>query len=113
MIDQVHPVHLQEWIASQTFNGLAVVLDVRETWEIETACIKVQGFELVKIPMHLITERLQELDEDRPIAVLCHHGARSFQVAAFLKHQGFSKVVNIAGGIHAWSSQVDKSVPTY
>ena len=48
-----------------------------------------------------------------PIAVLCHHGARSMQVAAFLVQQGFGHVANISGGINAWSSQVDAAVPTY
>jgi rhodanese-related sulfurtransferase len=113
MIDQVQPAQLQDWIASQAPNGTTVVLDVREAWEVQTACVTAQGFELVTIPMHLIPPRLQELDRDQPIAVLCHHGARSMQVVSFLVQQGFEHVANIAGGIHAWSSQVDASVPTY
>ena len=113
MIDQVQPAQLQDWIASQSPNGSTVVLDVREAWELQTASIKAQGFELVTIPMHLIPPRLPELNRDQPIAVLCHHGGRSMQVAAFLAQHGFSHVANIAGGIHAWSSQVDASVPTY
>jgi rhodanese-related sulfurtransferase len=113
MIDQIQPAQLQDWVASQAPHGAAVVLDVREAWEIQTACVTAQGFELVTIPMHLIPPRLAELDRDQPIAVLCHHGARSMQVASFLVQQGFEHVANIAGGIHAWSSQVDASVPTY
>ena len=113
MIDQVQPAQLQDWIASQAPNGAARVLDVREVWEVQTACVTAQGFELVKIPMHTLPARIAELDRDQPIAVLCHHGGRSMQVAAFLVQQGFSHVANIAGGIHAWSSQVDASVPTY
>ena len=113
MIDQVQPDQLQDWIASQAPNGTTVVLDVREAWEVQTACVTAQGFELVKIPMHTIPPRITELDCDQPIAVLCHHGGRSMQVAAFLVQQGFSHVANIAGGINAWSSQVDASVPTY
>jgi rhodanese-related sulfurtransferase len=113
MIDQVQPDQLQDWIASQAPNGPAMVLDVREAWEVQTACVTAQGFELVKIPMRTIPPRIAELDRDQPIAVLCHHGARSMQVASFLVQQGFSHVANIAGGINAWSSQVDASVPTY
>jgi rhodanese-related sulfurtransferase len=113
MIDQVQPAQLQDWITSQAPNGTTMVLDVREAWEVQTACVTPQGFELVKIPMHTIPPRIAELDRDQPIAVLCHHGARSMQVAAFLVQQGFSHVANIAGGIHAWSLQVDPSVPTY
>jgi rhodanese-related sulfurtransferase len=113
MIDQVQPAQLQDWIASQAPNGKTVLLDVREAWEVQIACVIAQGFELVKIPMHTIPPRISELDRDQPIAVLCHHGARSMQVAAFLVQQGFSHVANIAGGINAWSTQVDASVPTY
>lgn len=113
MIDQVQPAQLQDWMASQAPHGPTVVLDVREVWEIETACVTAQGFELLKIPMHAIPPRLQELQRDQPIACLCHHGGRSMQVAAFLVQQGFSHVANIAGGIHAWSLQVDATVPTY
>ena len=113
MIDQVQPSQLQDWITAQAPNGSAVVLDVREAWELQTASITAQGFELLTIPMHLIPPRLSELKRDQPIAVLCHHGGRSMQVAAFLVQQGFSHVANIAGGINAWSSQVDASVPQY
>lgn len=113
MIDQVQPAQLQDWMASQANHGPAVVLDVREAWEIQTASVKAQGFELVTIPMNTVPLRLQELNRDQPIACLCHHGSRSMQVAAFLVQQGFSHVANVAGGIHAWSSQVDASVPTY
>ena len=113
MIDQVQPAQLQDWIASQAAHGPTVVLDVREDWELQTACVTAQGFELVKIPMNTIPPRLAELQSDQPIAVLCHHGSRSMQVAAFLVQQGFGHVANIAGGINAWSSQVDAAVPMY
>jgi rhodanese-related sulfurtransferase len=113
MIDQVQPAQLPDWMTAQAAHGATVVLDVREVWEVETACVKAQGFDLLKIPMQTIPARLQELNRDQPIACLCHHGARSMQVAAFLVQQGFSHVANITGGIHAWSSQVDATVPTY
>jgi rhodanese-related sulfurtransferase len=113
MIDQVQPAQLAAWAATQAPHGNTVVLDVREAWEVETACVKPDGFELLPIPMHTVPLRLQELKPDQPIAVLCHHGGRSMQVAAFLVQQGFSHVANVAGGIHAWSTQVDASVPTY
>ena len=113
MIDQVQPAQLAAWVATQAPHGNTVVLDVREAWEVETACVKPDGFALLPIPMHTVPLRLQELKPEQPIAVLCHHGGRSMQVAAFLVQQGFSHVANVAGGIHAWSSQVDASIPTY
>ena len=63
--------------------------------------------------MNSIPARLQELDEDLPIVCICHHGARSASVAAFLERNGFTQVTNLTGGVHAWALQVDNSMPTY
>ena len=54
-----------------------------------------------------------EIDGERPVVCICHHGIRSLQAAWFLEHAGFLDVVNLAGGIDAWARQVDASVPTY
>ena len=113
MLDQITPSQLSAWGAQQADAGTLVVLDVREPWEVQTACVKPAGFDLLTIPMSLVPARLNELDRTRPVACLCHHGGRSMQVAAFLTQQGFERVANIAGGIHAWSSQVDATVPCY
>lgn len=110
MVDQVRPADLDAWLAAQ---GGGVVLDVREAPELRAASIPAQGFELLAIPMNEVPARLSELDPDRPVACLCHHGARSQRVAMFLAHNGFSKVANIAGGIDAWSRERDSSVPRY
>ena len=113
MIDQIQPSQLPDWISNKSVFGETVVLDVREPYEVQTACITANGFELITLPMGLIVEKISELDKNRPIACLCHHGSRSMQVAAYLSSQGFTHLANIAGGIHAWSSQVDPTVPTY
>lgn len=111
MIDQVRPADLAAWIAAQ--DGAPMVLDVREPVELRAAAIRADGFELVAIPMGEIPGRLAELDPDRPVACLCHHGMRSQRVAMFLAHNSFSTVANIAGGIDAWSMELDPSVPRY
>jgi rhodanese-related sulfurtransferase len=113
MIDQVHPRDLAAWLQAAQTHGQPLVLDVREPWELQTASVRAEGFELMSMPMRAIPVRLQELDAARPIACLCHHGGRSMQVAAFLKHHGFAHVANIAGGIDAWSREVDPGVPRY
>ena len=113
MIDQVRPAELAAWFAQTAADGLPVLLDVREPWELEQASVPAQGFELRTIPMGQLAERMDELDPTRPTACLCHHGVRSAQVAAFLIHHGWDRVVNLAGGIDAWSIQVDPSVPRY
>jgi hypothetical protein len=113
MIDQIQPAQLADWISSKSAHGHAVVLDVREPYEVQTASVKADGFELMALPMGEIVEKLSELDKERPIACLCHHGSRSMQVAGYLASQGFAHLANITGGINAWSMQVDPTVPTY
>jgi rhodanese-related sulfurtransferase len=113
MIDQIRPSQLSVWLTTARTHGEPVVLDVREPSELRVASILADGFELRAIPMGVIPPRLGELDPEQPIACLCHHGARSMQVASFLKAQGFAHVVNIAGGIHAWSVELDSSIPQY
>lgn len=69
-----------------------MVLDVRESWEIQTASVQADGFVLRAIPMQEIPARLGELDADQPVACLCHHGARSQRVALFLENQGLARL---------------------
>lgn len=91
----------------------AVLLDVREPWEVALARIEPAGLPLLTIPMQQIPARLAELDPEQPILVLCHHGMRSQQVALFLERQGHAEVFNISGGIDAWSREVDPGVAQY
>jgi rhodanese-related sulfurtransferase len=115
MIDQVRPAALQDWLTAQgTAAGTpGLVLDVREPWELQTASVRPDGFELLVIPMGQLAQRLGELDPERPVAVLCHHGNRSQRVAMFMAQQGFTRLANVAGGIEAWSAEVDPAVPRY
>jgi rhodanese-related sulfurtransferase len=110
-MEQVRPSELNSWI--QSHGADAVVLDCRENVELQTASVKPDGFELVHIPMNEIPGRLGQLDPGRAVAVLCHHGSRSMRVAMFLQANGFDTVANIAGGIEAWSRELDPSVPRY
>jgi rhodanese-related sulfurtransferase len=115
-MQSISPAQLDTWLqqaGTQHPGVVPVVLDVREPWEMQTASVKPDGFELVAMPMRSVPARYPELDRDRPIACLCHHGARSAQVAHFLMQNGFTAVVNLSGGINAWSQQRDPSVPVY
>lgn len=112
MIAQIRPAELTDWLAAHAAER-PLVLDVREPWELRTAAVRADGFELAAIPMNEIPARIAELDADRPVAVLCHHGGRSQRVAMYLAQQGFGAVANIAGGIDAWSAERDPSVPRY
>lgn len=101
----VRPTIAAERVAA----GQAVLLDVREPFELEEA--SVNG--ALHIPMGEVAARVSELPRERPILVMCHHGIRSQQVANWLLTQGFSSVENVAGGIDAWADEVDPSVPKY
>jgi len=99
---------LAAWLADDT-RAKPVLLDVRENWEFETCHIDGS----VLMPMNTIPARIDDLDEDAEIVCICHHGARSMNVAAFLERNGFGKMVNLTGGIHAWALQVDGAMAKY
>ena len=87
-----------------------ILLDVRESWEFQTA--RIEGAKL--IPIGEIPRRApQELDPREHIVVFCHHGVRSLNVAAWLRQQGFPRAQSMAGGIDQWSRSVDARVPLY
>jgi rhodanese-related sulfurtransferase len=87
-----------------------ILLDVREPWEAETAALP----NAILMPMGDIPSRAHaELDPDAPIVVMCHHGARSLNVALWLREQGFTHAQSLAGGIDAWSRTIDPNIPRY
>jgi rhodanese-related sulfurtransferase len=106
MIIEISPTSLQPLLAAE---DAPLLLDVREPWELRLAAVT----GVLNIPMAQIPDRLDELVQDRKIVVMCHTGARSYQVAAFLNQNGFGSVMNLAGGIAAWSREVDPAVPEY
>jgi adenylyltransferase/sulfurtransferase len=84
------------------------LLDVREPYEAQIAQI---GGTL--IPQNDVANRLAEIPRDREIIVHCRSGARSQRIAEFLKQSGYPQVVNLAGGILAWSDEIDPKVQKY
>lgn len=99
---------LSGWI-TDTSRPAPLLLDVREPWEFSTCHI--DG--ALPMPMRSIPARLSELDQTRPIVCICHHGARSLQVAHFLEQNDFTAVSNLTGGVHAWAQLVDPAMPVY
>jgi rhodanese-related sulfurtransferase len=86
-----------------------LLLDVREPWEF--AICRIDGADL--FPMSQIVRRCGELDPERETVVICHHGIRSQQVALYLEHLGFNRIINLQGGVAAWARDVDPAMPTY
>ena len=90
-----------------------MLLDVREPWEAALAHIDLPGLDQRLMPVGQVGQHWEDLDPAQPVVCYCHHGVRSLQVVAFLQRQGFDSVYNLAGGIDAWSQDVDPSVPRY
>jgi sulfur-carrier protein adenylyltransferase/sulfurtransferase len=84
------------------------LLDVREPYEVQIAQI---GGTL--IPQNDVAQRLAEIPRDREIVIHCRSGARSQRIAEFLKQSGYTQVANLAGGILAWSDEIDSKVQKY
>lgn len=86
-----------------------LLLDVREPEEHERC--RLEGALLV--PLRSLPQHLDALDRHRPLVVYCHLGGRSAQAVAYLRREGFALATNLAGGIDAWSTEIDPSVPRY
>ncbi len=105
---QITPLELKQRLdAGEKFR----LIDVREPREYEIA--RLDGAEL--IPMREVPNALDRLceAEGAPLVVICHHGVRSQQVVNWLREQGLTRCLNLAGGIDRWSREVDPTVPRY
>lgn len=86
-----------------------LLLDVREPFELQLSHL--DGAQ--NIPMSEMNARWQEIPRDRPVVVFCHTGVRSVNLIEALREEGYDNLINLAGGIDAWSREVDPSVPRY
>lgn len=107
-MQQIRVQQLAAWLTDDT-RAKPVLLDVREPWELELC--QLAGSQ--HIPMHLVPMRCEEIDADRDVVVICHHGGRSMQVAMFLERKGFGSVHNLMGGLEAWAGEVDPNMRRY
>jgi rhodanese-related sulfurtransferase len=107
-MNYLSPRQLKAWLDDDS-RAKPVLLDVREVSEY--AICHIDGSLL--IPMRTIPARMNELDPDAEIVAICHHGARSHQVAAFLEQQGYAHLHNLEGGVAAWAQMVDPTMPQY
>ncbi len=105
---------IKEWSCAETAEYLkshpeAKLVDVRT--EEEYARARIKGAILVNSQEK--AEPILNLPKDTTLIFQCHHGVRSYQAAIWFQKKGFTNVVNMAGGIDAWSEEVDPSVPRY
>jgi adenylyltransferase/sulfurtransferase len=90
-------------------NEEVLLLDVREPNEHKIA--RIEGAKL--IPLREFPSRMAEFEKDAEIVIHCHSGMRSAQAVQLMQEAGFERVFNLAGGIDAWSQEIDESVPRY
>jgi rhodanese-related sulfurtransferase len=106
---QLAPAQLAAWLADAA-RPKPLLLDVREPWEFQTCAIAGS----THIPMGEVPARASaEIDAQREVVVICHHGGRSMQVAMFLERNGYANVHNLSGGVDSWAKTVDPSMPVY
>ncbi len=106
MIKNLTPSEVDELLKS---DKNILLIDVREPWEYETA--KIENSQLM--PLSKFAEESMNLNPDDNIIIYCHHGVRSLRACSFLVNNGYKNVINLDGGINAWSREVDPSVPRY
>jgi monothiol glutaredoxin len=95
--------------AARVRNGDLTLIDVRPPEERALAAVPESFVALEDGGL----ERLLALPKDRPLAFLCHHGARSAHAAEYFRAHAFGEVYNVEGGIEAWALDVDADVPRY
>ena len=105
-MDTVHPEQLQ---ARLNAKEEIMLLDVREAWEYDTCSID----NSINLPMSEIESNLSKWDKNLNIVVICHHGMRSYQVAAYMENIGFNNMINLEGGIELWAQTVDPEMTRY
>jgi monothiol glutaredoxin len=104
-VEQIGPADLQRKLEAGEISAL---YDVRPPSERERASI-----EAARPLDDDAVRHIESLDKDTPLAFHCHHGQRSQAAAEHFRQKGFRKLYNLAGGIDAWSREVDSAVPRY
>ena len=111
-------VTVHDVAAKQKDDTEFLLVDVRELNELELASLPDGDF--INMPLsELRQRRLDALpedlrrDKDLDVVLFCHKGLRSAQVTVFLRQQGWSNAVSMAGGIDAWADEIDESVGKY
>ena len=106
---QVKEISAEELKARMDAGTAPLLIDVREPWEHQIANIGTAEL----IPMNSMPARMDALDKGAEIVVYCHHGQRSWNVAAYMLQHGFTNVKNLTGGIDSWARRVERTMRTY
>ncbi len=111
---QITPEELHRWLSTSTSNN-PLLVDVREAEELKLATFP---YPVTHLPLSKASNWINKIEgqlpKDQPIIVICHAGVRSLQFSTWLINQNWGhEVFNLEGGIDAWSTKVDGTVPRY
>ncbi len=110
MENNSHPIEIDVSEANRLLqSGEATLIDVREPYENDICKIE----KSILIPMNTIPSNLDQVPTSGPVLLCCHHGSRSMQVTQYLRQNGYSNAINVAGGIDAWARNIDTSLQRY
>lgn len=105
------PRQLQDYLVQSDTKPL--LLDVREPWEFEYCSIKGS----ILIPMGELASKIDtleaEIDHEREIIMICHHGIRSRQMGYYMEQAGFKSITNLDGGVERWAEDVETDMKRY
>ncbi len=107
MIPEITPTALKQRLESG--DTTITIIDVRQPWEVDICRIP----NSLNIPMDDIPDSLDQLPREGTIVFVCHSGQRSAAVTNWLRMQGYTNVLNMAGGIDRWAREVDPSMRRY
>ena len=82
------------------------LVDVREPVEWNAGHLR----DAIHIPLQQLPRRLDEIPRDRDVVVYCRSGGRSARAVDLMRQHGFTRVKNLAGGLHKWATDVDPTV---
>ncbi len=98
-IEEVRHIH-PELAYKEVKTGSAILLDVRETNEVNLECVDMNN--VLNCPLSVIMDKIQHIPENKSIYIICNEGFRSVKVANLLNRQGFPHVANVDGGLQMW-----------
>ncbi|MDX1455695.1 MAG: rhodanese-like domain-containing protein [Gammaproteobacteria bacterium] len=113
---------VRQWAPADVRKAMAdgwqpLLIDVREPWEWPLASLPDDAFDVLRIPLAGLPAAIPGLPRNRPLLFVCHHGIRSWHAACMMVQYSASgqdmDIVNLAGGIDAWSRDVDPAIPRY
>jgi rhodanese-related sulfurtransferase len=106
MMKQLSPQEFSQWM---TEHKEYYLVDVREKWEYDLVHLD----NSILAPLGSLQSRPPEIDKEKAVVVICHHGRRSIMGCHILEAIGFTDLYNLTGGINSYADTVDPTMTKY